>query len=105
MSAARPSRQRPIELAPPPAEMTELRQRRRRARRKRRLARVDLALGVAAALVLLIASPGLAITGVIALFVLAVCIASVFVQRRTRLRAARASRARHRAGSRVSRRS
>jgi membrane associated rhomboid family serine protease len=79
--------------------MTELRRRRRRARRKRRLARVDLGLGAAAALILLIVSPGLAITGLIAALVLALCVASTFVQRRARRRTAQAFRARHRGGS------
>ena len=104
MSAARPSRQRPVELAPPLADIAELRTRRRQARRKRRLARVDLGLGVAAAVVLLIASPGLAITGLIAALVLAVCVISILAQRRMRRHVARAPRARRRAGSRVSRR-
>ena len=70
MSATRPSRpssrhpRQPLtELAPPPADLGALRARRRQARRRRRLARVDVGLGVAGAIVLLIVSPGLAITG------------------------------------------
>ena len=87
MSAARPSRQHPTELAPAPADIADLRARRRQARRRRRLARVDVGLGVAAALVLLLASPGLAITGLVAALVLAACAISVLVERRTRRRA------------------
>ncbi len=104
MSAARSSRQRPTELAPPPADISALRMRRRQARRRRRLARVDVGLGVAGALVLLIASPGLAITGLIAALVLAACVVSFLVQRRRSRRAARAPRARPRAGSSARRR-
>jgi len=84
MNAARPSRQEPPELARAPADIGELRARRREARRRRRLARVDVGLGVAAALVLLIASPGLAITGLVAGLVLAVLVVSAVVQRRRR---------------------
>lgn len=104
MSAARPSRQRPTELAPPPADISELRARRRRARRKRRLARIDLGLGVAGGLVLLLASPGLAITWLIAVLVLAACGISILVQRRMRRRIASAAAARRRAGSSARRR-
>lgn len=51
--------------------------RRRAARRRRSLARLDVAIGVVAAIVLLAASPGLAITAAIALGVLAACLASI----------------------------
>ncbi len=91
MSATRPSRpssrhpRQPLtELAPPPADLGALRARRRQARRRRRLARVDVGLGVAGAIVLLIVSPGLAITGLVAALVLAVCGISSLVQRRMR---------------------
>jgi membrane protein implicated in regulation of membrane protease activity len=50
------------------------------------LARIDLGLGAAGALVLLLATPGLAVTAVIALLVLALCALSVVVQRRRRRR-------------------
>ncbi len=96
MSATRPSRERPTEFAPAPADMGELRGRRRQARRRRRLARIDVGLGVAGAIVLLIASPGLAITGLIAALVLAVCAISALAQRRKRRRAAGASVAQRR---------
>ncbi len=104
MSAAHSSRQRPTELAPPPADISALRMRRRQARRRRRLARVDVGLGVAGALVLLIASPGLAITGLIAALVLAACGISILAQRRMRRRVPRASQARRGTGSSVRRR-
>jgi hypothetical protein len=66
--------------------MTQLHARRRQARRRRRLARLDLGLGVLGALVLLIATPGLAITALVALLVLALCLLSVAVERRRRAR-------------------
>jgi Flp pilus assembly protein TadB len=88
VSAARPSGEVPRrrEMAPPPADIARLRARRRDARRRRRLARVDLGLGVAGALVLLIATPGLAISGLLAGVVLAACVASFVVERRRRKR-------------------
>lgn len=98
MSATRPSSQRPralAELAPatevaPPRDISRLRARRREARRRRRLARLDLGLGVIGAMVLLVATPGLAITAVIALAVLALCVLSAVLERRRgRLRAER----------------
>lgn len=82
MNAARSSRQGPAELAPPPADIAALRVRRRQARRRRRLARVDVGLGVAVAAVLLIASPGLAISGLVAVLMLAGCLISILAQRR-----------------------
>lgn len=104
MSAARQSRERATELAPPAAHISELRARRRQARRKRRLARIDLGLGVAGALVLLLASPGLAITWLIAVLVLAVCGISILVQRRVRRRIVKAAPARRRSRRSVRRR-
>ncbi len=88
MSATRSSQRESTELSPPPADIAELRSRRRQARRTRRLARVDVGLGVTAALVLLIASPGLAITGLIAALMLAACAISALVRRRRRRHAA-----------------
>jgi len=97
--STRPSRQRPAEqIRPAPADMAALRIRRRQAQRKRRLARVDLGLGVFAALMLLIVSPGLAITGLVALLVLAACAASVLAPWYARRRRVKAPRARRRAG-------
>ena len=71
---------------PPSREVSELRERRRLARRRQRLARIDLGLGAAGALVLLLATPGLAVSAVIALLVLALCGLSVVVERRRRRR-------------------
>ena len=59
-------------------------QRRREARRRTRLARIDLALGVVGALLVLLLSPGFAITGLIALLVLVACLFSIVVERRRR---------------------
>jgi hypothetical protein len=57
----------------PHADVSRLHARRREARRRRHLARVDVGLGLLGALVLVIATPGLAITGLVALIVLALC--------------------------------
>ncbi len=103
MSAARQSRQRTTELAPPAADISELRARRRQAQRRRRLARIDLGLGVAGGLLLLLASPGLAITLLIAVLVLAVCGISILVQRRMRRRIVKTVPARRRFGRGVRR--
>jgi len=75
--------------SPTTADISQLRARRREARRRSRLARLDLGLGVTAAIVLLLASPGLAMTAVIALVLLALCILSVVLERRSRRRRAR----------------
>jgi hypothetical protein len=56
--------------------------RRRDARRRRHLARVDLGLGVVGAVVLLVATPGLAITGLVALIVLVFCLLAFVAERR-----------------------
>ena len=105
MSTARASRQRAPEPARVPADIAALHARRREARRRRRLTRVDLGLGIAVALALLIASPGLAITGLISLCVLAACAISVFAQRRMRGRVAKTPRARPRRAGGASRKS
>jgi Flp pilus assembly protein TadB len=89
MSAARSPGERP--RSPEGAtgrssDMAHLRARRRAARRRTRAARTDLALGLAGALVLLLATPGLAITGLITIVVLAVCIISLVRERRRRAR-------------------
>jgi hypothetical protein len=96
VSAARPSREVTglREAAPPPADIARLRARRRDARRRRRLARVDLGLGVLGALVLLIATPGLAIAALLAGVVLAGCVASFVIERRRRTRPERQGRER-----------
>jgi hypothetical protein len=56
--------------------------RRRDARRRRHVARVDLGLGVAGAVVLLLATPGLAITALVALIVLVLCLLTLVLERR-----------------------
>jgi hypothetical protein len=104
MSATRPSQQTPAELTRPPADISALRQRRLQARRKRRLARVDVGAGVTAGLMLLILSPGLAVSGLIALLLLAVCAGSVYARRRIRRRAADAPRTPRRVADNVRRR-
>ena len=81
---------------PPPQETGELRARRRDARRMRRLARMDLGLGVMGAIVLLVATPGLAIAALIALLLLLLCGFSFLLERRRRVRAARAAEQRPR---------
>lgn len=83
-SIGRPSSRRPQANArlPSTTDIPRLRARRREARRRRRLARLDLGLGAFVALVLLIATPGLAITAVIALIMLALCVLSVVLERR-----------------------
>jgi hypothetical protein len=103
---------RSAELAAP-RDPGRTRARRREARRRQRLARFDLALGVVAAIFLLLATPGLAVSALIALLVLGLCGASIVVERRRRVRrerGARPSDARqdaapspHRNGARVTR--
>ncbi len=90
MSAARSSGElsrRRDAVQAPPADISHLRARRREAERRRRLARVDLGLGLAGALLLWILTPGLAITALIAGGVLVACAVSFVVQRRRRRRA------------------
>jgi hypothetical protein len=66
----------------PPKDISQLRARRRDARRRRYIARVDVGLGLVGSLVLLLATPGLAMAMVIALLVLALCLLSVVLERR-----------------------
>ena len=90
MSAARSSGELPSRreaMPAPPADIAHLRSRRRDAVRRRRLARVDLGLGLAGALLLWILTPGLAIAALIAGVVLVACAMSFGVQRRRRRRA------------------
>jgi Flp pilus assembly protein TadB len=90
MSAVRPSRaaggspiRRPPEpVARPVKDMSQLRSRRREARRRRHLLRVDLGLGLLGAIVLLLATPGLAIAALFALILIALCVLSVVLERR-----------------------
>lgn len=71
-----------------PKDISHLRARRREARRRRYVARVDVGLGVLGALVLLLATPGLAITLIFALLVLGLCLLSVVLERRSARRSA-----------------
>ena len=73
-------------------DMSRLRERRRRARRRRRLARLDAALAVTGAIVVLLATPGLAIAALVALILLAVCLASLVWERVMAWRVAREDR-------------
>ena len=79
-----------MSVAEPSRDISKLRARRRQARRRRRLARLDLGVGLLAAIVLLLATPGLAIAAVVALLVLALCVLSVVLERRAARRSARA---------------
>jgi Flp pilus assembly protein TadB len=71
---------------PRPKGPAQLQERRRVARRRRHLARVDLGLGLLAALILVLAAPGLAIAGLIALTVLVGCLVAFLLDRRRRSR-------------------
>jgi len=62
-------------------ERSEIGRRRRRAAQRRRLARVDVAIGIVGAGVIVLATPGLAIAALIALIVLLLCGVSVLVER------------------------
>jgi Flp pilus assembly protein TadB len=81
-----------MSMAEPPQEGSPRHARRSRAShsRRRRLARIDVALGLLVALVLLLASPGLAIAAIVALILLVGCGISLLVQRRGSRRAERA---------------
>ncbi len=86
MSAARMSDQKPRPRTDrmQGRDMAELRERRRRASNRKRLLRLDLGLGVLAAILLLILSPGLAITGLVAVVLLVGVFASIAIERRRR---------------------
>jgi hypothetical protein len=74
---------------PPPGDISRLQIRRRDARRRKHLARVDVGLGLVGALILLFATPGLAITGLVALIVLVLCLLTFALERRSRSRRSR----------------
>ncbi|HEV2975327.1 MAG TPA: hypothetical protein VGX69_10100 [Solirubrobacteraceae bacterium] len=79
-----------------PRELAERRLRRREAseaQRRRGLLRLDVGVGVLAAIVLLLATPGVAYAALIALLVVAVCVASLAVERRRSRRRGRSRRA------------
>ncbi len=91
MSATRPSRSDQLGRPPrPPRDISQLQARRRAADRRRRLFRLDIGLGVLLALVLLLATPGLAIAAVLAGLLLVGCVASVALARRRRRKRERA---------------
>jgi len=83
MSVARPSGR------PRPREISQLQARRRAANRRRALLRLDVAIGVLVALVLLVATPGLAVAALLGLAMLVVCVVSLALERRSRRRLAR----------------
>jgi hypothetical protein len=99
------TQQQPRLDAGPTRDMTELRERRARSRRRTRLARLDLGIGVFAAIFLLIVSPGLAITGLVALLLLVGVFGSIFIQRRRtrRARAPEGERGKRRSARRTAR--
>ncbi|MBA3806849.1 MAG: hypothetical protein H0X28_00430 [Solirubrobacterales bacterium] len=84
MSATPRSDTAPQQPAPrrAPRDISALHSRRREANRRRRLLRVDVGVGVLAGIVLLIATPGLAIAVIFAGIMLAVCVATVLRERR-----------------------
>ena len=83
-------------LEHPVADQRTVRRARRNAERRRRLMRLDLALGVAFGLLLILITPGLAIAGLYALLAIVLCVASLaagwFVRRRRRRPVRRALR-------------
>ena len=79
-----------MSMAEPPRDSSHVHMRRRsKLNRRRRLARLDVGLGLLVALVLLLATPGLAIAAIVALIVLVACGISLLVQRRAARRSAR----------------
>lgn len=78
--------------APRPRDISVLHIRRREANRRRRLLRVDVGLGVLAGIVLLLATPGIAIAAIFAGVLLVVCVVSVLVQRRSARRRKQSAR-------------
>jgi hypothetical protein len=80
-----------VSAAGQPRDLSRLRARRRQARRRRNLARLDVGLGLVCAVVLILATPGLAITAIVALLVLVVCGLSFVLERILARRSARGS--------------
>ena len=74
-----------------PRDLSRLHARRRQARRRRNLARLDVGLGLVCAAVLILATPGLAITFLVALLVLVVCGLSFVLELTLTRRSARGS--------------
>jgi hypothetical protein len=95
MSAAQPSRRAPDHarvaprrpqrhLAPARDRTAERRIRHREERRRRHLVRVDVGTGVLGGIVVLLATPGLAIAGLVAVALIVLCVASIVRERRSR---------------------
>ncbi len=82
----------PQQPQPRPRDMTEIRARRERSRQRSRIARLDVMIGVAVAVILLIVSPGLAMSGIIALLALLAIGVSIAVPAYKRRRAERNAR-------------
>jgi Flp pilus assembly protein TadB len=78
-----------VSAAEQPRDISQLQARRRQARRRRNLARLDLGLGLLGAIVLILATPGLAIVALVALLVLALCALSIVLERRAARRSSR----------------
>jgi Flp pilus assembly protein TadB len=78
-----------VSAAGQPRDLSQLHARRRQARRRRNLARLDVGLGLVCAVVLIVATPGLAITALVALLVLVVCGLSFVLERSLTRRSAR----------------
>jgi uncharacterized membrane protein len=70
-----------VSATKPLKDMSYLHARRRQASRRRYLFRVDIGLGLLIAVVALLLAPGVAIVAVAALLVLAICIASILLER------------------------
>jgi Flp pilus assembly protein TadB len=71
---------------PVTAPNEKLRERRRAAQRRKHLARVDVGLGLLAALIIVVAAPGLAITALIVLIMLIAVGIAYLVERQLRAR-------------------
>jgi Flp pilus assembly protein TadB len=78
-----------VSAAGQPRDLSQLHARRRQERRRRNLARLDVGLGLLCAVVLIVATPGLAITALVALLVLVVCGLSFVLERSLTRRSAR----------------
>jgi Flp pilus assembly protein TadB len=72
-----------VSVIRPPNDISRLHAGRRQARRRRYLALLDLGLGLLAAIMAFLLSPGLAVVAIAAFVVLAVCVISTLLERRT----------------------
>lgn len=69
-----------VDLPDPSGTRRARREQARRIRRRRQLARVDAALGVLVALIILVASPGLAVAFLLAILMLLIVVASMVIE-------------------------